>query len=287
MICALSRPEAGVPEARRRRAASDSGHGHLWQLPDGTGLHARPAELTVDDATGRLCCHLCGRWYTSLGSHVRAHGHTADSYRSTLGLCAGEPLTARGLSAAIRDRQARRYRSNTELRDAFAAGAAQLRHTRDASARLEEPEQRVTRRRAALQAGRETTAARRRRELDDRLTRLGHPDLAGYLRSAYAAGAGLQALAAATGLGRARLRAALDVAGVAVRPTGVNTAEGRRSRALSADRAAAVRVGTDDLHAWLGRRRTEGWSLVRLAAAVGHSTHWVRWRLDKTDVRAG
>lgn len=56
-------------------------HGHLWHLSDGTGLHAPPAALVIDPETRRLCCHLCGLWFRSLGSHVRAHGHTADSYR--------------------------------------------------------------------------------------------------------------------------------------------------------------------------------------------------------------
>ncbi|GAA2483558.1 hypothetical protein [Winogradskya humida] len=184
-----------------------SRHGHLWRLPDGTGLHAPPGELAVEESTGRLCCHLCGRWFTSLGSHVRAHGYTAQSYRAVMG-------------------------------------------------------------------------ARRERDLADRLARLGHAALEDYLRSAYAAGASLEALAAATGLGRARLRAALDRAGVALRPTGINSATGRRSRAVAAELRAAQRLGTEDLPGWLRQRRAAGWTLGRLAEAVGHSTHWVRWRLD-------
>ncbi|GAA0546087.1 hypothetical protein GCM10010172_29650 [Paractinoplanes ferrugineus] len=259
-------------------AAAGFRHGHLWELPDGTGLHARPGELTVEDATGRLCCHLCGRWYTSLGSHVRAHGYTAESYRAAMDLYAGEPLIARTLSASIRDRQAGRYHRSEELREVFAAGAARLRgRARDVRSRPE-PAQRVNRRRAALEAGRRTVATRRAQEL---AARLGDMTLAEYLRSAYADGASMETLAAVTGLGRVRLRAALDDAGVAVRPVGTNTPEGRRSRALSADRAAAERVGTDDLPTWLADRHTAGWSLVRLAAAVGHSTHWVRWRLER------
>ena len=253
-------------------------HGHLWQLPDGTGLHAPPGDLTVDDATGRLCCHLCGRWFVSLGSHVRAHGYTARSYRVAMGLCAGEPLTAAELSTSIAERQAQAYERNDELRARLADGARQLSRGRQA-APSDEPPQRVVRRRAALRAGRATVAARRERQLADRLAAAGHRTLGGYLRSAYAEGASLEGLAKTTGLGRARLRAELDRAGVRLRPTGINTPAGRRSRADAADRAAAERIGTADLYGWLADRYVAGWPLTRLAAAVGHSTHWIRWRL--------
>lgn len=49
------------------------GHGHLWQLPDGTGLHAPFGILIHSDDGGAVCCHLCGRWFRHLGAHVRAH----------------------------------------------------------------------------------------------------------------------------------------------------------------------------------------------------------------------
>lgn len=97
-----------------------------------------------------------------------------------------------------------------------------------------------------------------------------------YLRSAYPAGASLQELSRVTGLGRDRLRQELCDAGLAVRRPGSNTAAGKASRALAAEVAAGIRVGTDDLPGWLAARRDAGWSLTRLAAAVGHSTHWVR-----------
>lgn len=67
-------------------------------------------------------------------------------------------------------------------------------------------------------------------------------DARDYLRREYAAGAGLEALAHATGLGRARLRACLDGAGIVVRPTGVTPAASRHARAVAADVAAAEHV---------------------------------------------
>lgn len=285
---------ADAADTRRFRYRDDSvrtsaGHGHLWRLTDGTGAHARPGELTVDDVTGRLCCHLCGRWYVSLGSHVRVHGHTAATYRAAVGLCLREPLTTKALSASIADRQARAYQRSEQVRDWLAEGRAMRGRTSNSTPNIntvrppQEPAQRVTRRRAALQAGRQTIAARREADRADRLARLGYATLDDYLRAAYTAGASLDTLAAATGLGRARLRAELDRSGVTVRPTGINTPAGRRSRAVAAEQAAARRLGTDDLHGWLRERHAAGWPLTRLAAAVGHSTHWVRWRLDPAD----
>ncbi|MEV0131756.1 hypothetical protein AB0H83_25255 [Dactylosporangium sp. NPDC050688] len=265
-------------------------HHHLWQLPDGTCLHAPPGDLTIDEATGRLCCHLCGNWYVSLGSHV----HTAATYRTTMGLCVTEPLTAAHLSQAIADRQHLAYQRNEHVRERLATTAAML-ASGELSARSRtalqapDPPQRVARRRAALQAGRKTIAAHRQRDLTDRLTALGFNTLDDYLRTAYTDGASVEELARTTGLGRQRLRTALDTAGVQIRATGHNTTAGKRSRAASADEAAAQRVGTTDLRAWLRDRYTDDWTLTRLAAAVGHSTHWIRWRLasESPDTQTG
>lgn len=107
-------------------------------------------------------------------------------------------------------------------------------------------------------------------------------DLGGYLRGAYADGASLETLAADTGLGHKRLRSAMTEAGVTLRPQGSNTPEGKRSRARTAEATAAARVGTEDLQSWLMERYRDGWSLTRLGAAVGHSSHWVRWRFTKS-----
>lgn len=97
-------------------------HAHLWSLPDGTGLHAPYGQLVIESGTGRVCCHLCGRWYVSLGGHLRAHGHTADSYRETMGLCRSRPLIAEALSRSIAARQGEAYRRSPELPARLAIG---------------------------------------------------------------------------------------------------------------------------------------------------------------------
>jgi hypothetical protein len=199
-------------------------HSHLWSLPDGTGLHAPYGQLVIESGTGRVCCHLCGRWYVSLGGHVRRHGHTAGSYRETLGLCRSRPLVAETLSRSIAARQSEAYRRSPELR-AYLAVGQQLCKTGQlaplaAAAHTTSPSSELTRlRRASLDAGRATRAARRDRALARRLHELGFDDLPDYLRHAHATGASLRSMARATRLGWAKLRHELDAAGIATEPT--------------------------------------------------------------------
>ncbi|MGQ0775473.1 MAG: MucR family transcriptional regulator [Pseudonocardiales bacterium] len=212
---------AAPPVDRPRQERS---HAHLWSLPDGTGLHAPHGELVIESATGRVCCHLCGRWYVSLGGHVRAHGHTASSYREAMGLCRSRPLVAEVLSRSIATRQSEAYRRSPELRDRLAVGQeltktgrlATLAHT----ARTTSASPEATRiRRAALDAGRATRAAQREQKLARRLHELGFDELGDYLRHAYLAGASLRSLAKVTRFGWARLRREIDAAGITTRPS--------------------------------------------------------------------
>lgn len=265
-------------------------HGHLWQLPDGTGLHAPAAAVTVEEGTGRLCCHFCGRWFASLGSHVRVHGRTADSYRSALGLALSTPLTCSEVSTAISRRQAERFATSADARAALAVGqqmaragvlADSAREAREGrAAQGQDPVQSRVRREESLSRGRQTQHERRSAALQDRLAAAGFEDLAEYLRERYLAGASLEVLAVETRLGRVRLRGALAQAGVPIRSSGQNTLAGRRSRALRAEGEVADRVGAEDLVAWLVQRRSAGASMSQLARETGRSTHWVRWRLE-------
>lgn len=275
-----SRFEPGGSPAGR----SGSDHGHLWSLPDGTGLHAPDGELVREDGTGRLCCHLCGRWFRALGSHVRLHGYTAATYREAMGLGTTTTLVAPDVSAGISARQTARYASRAEVREAFAVGQAMARSgelgRRSAGSRAAtDRRERIMVRRASLDRGRASLAARRENDRARRLATLGSRSLPEHLRRRHAEGASLDALRAETGLGRARLREAMDQAGIVRRASGATTPAGRRSRARAAEAAAAARVGTDDLVQWLVDRRAAGDTIAELARAVGHSPPWVRWRL--------
>ena len=261
-----------------RAAAGAGGHRHLWSSPDGTGLHAPYGQLVREDGTGRACCHLCGRWFRALGAHVRVHGHDAAGYRAAMGL-GTVVLAAPDVVAPIAHRQAERYRTNARARAALATGQEMARTGELARLSVAaDSTRRQAAQRASLERGRATLAARRAQDLEGRLA--GTP-LGAYLRRRYAEGASLALLGRETGLGRARLRQALDDAGVVLRPPGATTVTGRRSRAVAADIAAARRVGTDDHARWRAEQRASGRSVADLADAVGHSPPWVRWRLDR------
>lgn len=274
-------------------------HLHLWTLSDGTGLHAPYAELAVDQETLRLCCHLCGKWFVSLGSHVRAHGHTADSYRQAMGLCDTTALTCSALSTSIAERQSEGYRRDPQVRENLRDGRAARKTQTSAltvldalttppvpSAAIVEPAQRVRRRRAALAAGRATAAARREQALASMLAERGYDCLHDFLRRSYAEGADLEGLARTTGLGRARLRREVEIAGITVRAVGHNTAEAKRSRTRANDAAAAQRVGSDDIRTWLSARHNEGWSVARMSREVGRSVPWINHRLKRAEPAA-
>lgn len=209
-----------APLRRSRRART---HAHLWSSPDGTGLHAPYGELVVESGTGRVCCHLCGRWFVSLGGHLRRHGHTAASYREAMGLCRNRPLVAEALSQSIATRQSVAYRHCSALRARLAVGQELSRTgqlaTLASTAHSANPRPELTRvRRAALEAGRITRAGQRERTLAHRLRVLGFEDLAGYLRHARCTGASLRSIAKALGFGWVRLHRELAAAGIAVAP---------------------------------------------------------------------
>jgi len=273
------------------RAARERSHSHLWSLADGTGLHAPYAQLAVDPETLRLCCHLCGKWFVSLGSHVRAHGYTADSYRRSMGLCRNTALTSAVLSTLIAGRQATGYRRDPDVRENLLQGRTARKEQQERSgaptAVTDEPEQRVRIRRRALAAGRASRAAENKRALGTLLHRRGFATLHDLLRTSYADGADLEALARTTGLGRVRLRQEVAAAGIVVRATGHNTAASKHARATINDAEAAQRVGADDLYLWLDVRRQEGVSVAGLARELGRSVPWVNNRLARLEQAPG
>ncbi len=255
-------------------------HDHLWLLPDGTGLHAPIGNVTVDELTGRVCCHLCGKWFTSLGSHVRVHGYSADSYRAAMGLMRTRSLASAELSASISDRQARRYRDSAEHRGFMAEGHALARsgqlawRARSANGGREDRPERAVARRDELARERATAAAQREQRMAGRLAALGAASLTEYLLAAHAAGATLAEIRQASGLGQEQLRRALAAAGIAPRPTGRNTAAGKRSRALAADSAAAELVGTSDLRRPLRARSASSPAASRTSSRISSRCPW-------------
>lgn len=60
--------------------------------------------LAVDELEDKVQCHVCGRWYRFLATHVRrAHQVSADEYREAFELAAGHGLVSPGFAARLRD----------------------------------------------------------------------------------------------------------------------------------------------------------------------------------------
>jgi hypothetical protein len=227
-------PPRAAPSSKPYRPASDR-HGHLWQLPDGTGLHAPLGTLVRSEDGQLVCCHLCGRWFEHLGAHVRVHGYTAASYKDTFGLLRTKGMVGTELSAAIAARQRDSYTASAEVRQRFESGHEMAR-SGQLSWLARRAEMSTQGRRAAaeqLSVLRVSRAARRDAALAAVIAETGAADLHAYLRGQYAAGASLDALVRSTGLARAALRAEVAAAGIEVRKAGLNTGAGKQSRALT------------------------------------------------------
>lgn len=74
--------------------------------------------LVVDELGERVQCHVCGRWYRGLVSHVRIHGLDAARYKEQFGLARTRSLW----SPAYQERQ----RQAALARDQGAVGRAAL-----------------------------------------------------------------------------------------------------------------------------------------------------------------
>lgn len=77
------------------------------RLSDATPFYA-PLGVLVSDGD-RVCCHLCGRWFLSVASHLPWHGWSKDGYVEAFGLERTNPLqgptTRKRRAAALMARQ--------------------------------------------------------------------------------------------------------------------------------------------------------------------------------------
>jgi NMD protein affecting ribosome stability and mRNA decay len=73
---------------------------------DGGKIHSLPEYGTIQrDETGKVICHICGKSYTRLGSHIReSHGMTIAEYKETFGLCSNSRTTEKSYSQTMRDK---------------------------------------------------------------------------------------------------------------------------------------------------------------------------------------
>lgn len=72
---------------------------------DGGEIHPLPEHGTVQhDENGKVICHICGRSYSRLGSHVKeSHGMTIADYKEAFGLCSRTRTTEETYSQIMRE----------------------------------------------------------------------------------------------------------------------------------------------------------------------------------------
>ncbi|MET9087886.1 MucR family transcriptional regulator [Streptomyces sp. NPDC004237] len=250
------------------------------------GPHPDFGRLIRDENADTVRCHVCGRDFRSLGAHVRVHDMTAAEYREEFGLLRSRPLSAHSFVQEQSVARRNRYRNSTEMQGHLAAGRAmarsgELTRRRWNGADADGPPDELRRiQRESLDAGRRTQTRGADERLAAALRAGGFADLGQALHAVYVDGQkSIEETAAVLAVGKNRLRRLLTDHGIAVRPVGQNSDTGRRSRARRNDRAAAERVGAQDIQAWLRRQVAEGATLRELAAATGHSIPWVAARV--------
>jgi hypothetical protein len=274
--------------SRASASSQVTGHGHLWMLRDGTPSHVPPGRLVMSD-DGQLACHLCGRWFTHLGAHLRRHGWTAAQYRDAVGLPLHIPLCSTDMSGQIAARQKQTWDASPQVRARLEPGrllarsgelsrlSAAAGRERDRSGQL--PDIARAARAQRLATGRATQARERQERLDAVVAAAGVADLHALLRARYSDGFSLDQLGRLTGLGRSQLRAELVAAGVEIRPAGANQLSSKQARAERNDTLTAAKVGTPDIRTWLQSRYERGVTLRSLSTEVNRSIPWVRSRL--------
>jgi len=52
----------------------------------------------------KIQCHICGKWYRGLATHIRVHGLTADEYREEFSLNRTQPLCSPDISDGLADK---------------------------------------------------------------------------------------------------------------------------------------------------------------------------------------
>jgi hypothetical protein len=130
--------------------------------PDG---HGRYEYLDVDEDGERVLCHECGRWYASLGRHMRAaHDMSPKECRAAHGLPRGLGLLAPTLAGQRAEPARARMGSDSWLRLQAAAAAPEIRQARIVafkSAVAGKPQQGVADRLARVETARQLARGQR------------------------------------------------------------------------------------------------------------------------------
>jgi lambda repressor-like predicted transcriptional regulator len=235
-------------------------------LADGTAHFAPVGQLALDG--DRACCHLCGNWYLSVGSHLRVHGWTKDEYVAAFGLERGNPLagpaTAKRRAAALIARsvtepavQQAQLRARDRARSGELAALARTANT----ARPHPPERRgktlAALARVRPEARAAGTARHARRQLREQgaeiAARFGFAELRDYVRDRRRRGLSLAAMSREAGVHKDWFSRHLP----ALAPEVDGPGAGRPATVDAAWQSIVAALGFDTLGAYLACRHVE------------------------------
>lgn len=115
-----------VPRQGRGRAFEP--HVPVERLPDGSWVYAPLGRMTATQAGRAVVCHACGEPLAGVSAaHARRHGLSLAAYRERFGLNRKASLIAPALAAERRAEGARRWATNTGVREGLAVGQAMAR----------------------------------------------------------------------------------------------------------------------------------------------------------------
>lgn len=178
-----------------------------------TSVHAPIGRMLVDG--DRVCCHLCGRWFLSVASHLPYHGWTKDAYVEAFGLERSNPLsgeaTRKRRAAALTARQAVEpaiVRAQAEARARARDGSLTAAATAAARGRRQPAERRAKTLATLAGIGAAARAEGSRRHAQDQLERRAHEvavrfgfaDAGAYLSERLARGMSMAAISREAGL---------------------------------------------------------------------------------------
>lgn len=256
----------------------------LGWLDDGTAYYAPVGRLLADG--DRVCCHLCGRWFLSVASHVRVHGWTKSDYVVAFGLELGNPLTGEATrkrrSAALTARQAVEpaiQRAQAEARARSRSGALTAAATAAARGRAHPAERRVKTLSTLSAISREARAEGGRRHAERQRTatagrvaaRFGFDDFAAYLVDRLGRGMSLAAISREAGLHKDWVSRQLPVVAPGIAQALGNLRPHHTDVRL---RPVAHRLGYPDPGAYLRAGHVEQHRSVAAIAAEAGVSRW-------------
>jgi predicted transcriptional regulator len=268
--------------ARKRVEPPPQARPAVGRLSDGTPYHAPLGELVLSADQGRVCCHLCGRWFRALApAHLRlVHDWEHLEYKEAFGLTSLQPLQAPDLRERHREVITELLKTDRRVGDALRVAQERMRSARlaaDLRYIPSGPQPLAHRRKSQAMASRASRINQQRSEAArlELVRSLGFRSVAAYLQRRYVKDHySLAEIVAELRTGLGTLGRLMHASHIEVRSNVAATQERRRMQTLT-----ELRDGTaPDGHTWRAYFRSRirrGVTVNAIAIECGRSRDWV------------